>query len=103
LNNAVPKEPFFFLKPTSSYLSSGGKLELPIGVIAHHEGMHVQPLLNTSVTVPIFRIRQLNLAWLLAKKDGTSHNPMPIRMFLVMVSHILPGHADELLILIAFA
>ncbi|KAL1761337.1 hypothetical protein FB107DRAFT_255191, partial [Schizophyllum commune] len=37
LNNAAPKEPFFFLKPTSSYISSGGKLEIPRGVIAHHE------------------------------------------------------------------
>ena len=38
LNNAVPKEPFFFLKPTSSYLPSGGKVEIPRGIIAHHEG-----------------------------------------------------------------
>ncbi|KAF9014192.1 hypothetical protein BDQ17DRAFT_1231191 [Cyathus striatus] len=37
LNNAVPKEPFFFLKPTSSYLLSGGKMEIPQGVLAHHE------------------------------------------------------------------
>ncbi|TRM61243.1 hypothetical protein BD626DRAFT_501895 [Schizophyllum amplum] len=37
LNNAAPKEPFFFLKPTSSYIGSGGKLEIPRGVIAHHE------------------------------------------------------------------
>jgi len=37
LNNAVPKEPFFFLKPTSSYVPSGGKLEIPTGIIAHHE------------------------------------------------------------------
>ncbi|CAL1705427.1 unnamed protein product [Somion occarium] len=37
LNNAVPKEPFFFLKPTTSYLPSGGKLEIPRGILAHHE------------------------------------------------------------------
>ncbi|KIM48605.1 hypothetical protein M413DRAFT_437808 [Hebeloma cylindrosporum] len=37
LNNAIPKEPFFFLKPTSSYLASGGKLEIPQGIVAHHE------------------------------------------------------------------
>ncbi|KAK7693896.1 hypothetical protein QCA50_003469 [Cerrena zonata] len=37
LNNAVPKEPFFFLKPTSSYLPSGRKLEIPRGILAHHE------------------------------------------------------------------
>ncbi|KAF8509694.1 hypothetical protein JB92DRAFT_3083729 [Gautieria morchelliformis] len=37
LNNAVPKEPFFFLKPTSSYVATGGKIEIPRGVKAHHE------------------------------------------------------------------
>ncbi|TFY56788.1 hypothetical protein EVG20_g8792 [Dentipellis fragilis] len=37
LNNAVPKEPFFFLKPTSSYLPSGGNIEIPRGIVAHHE------------------------------------------------------------------
>ncbi|KAH6902423.1 mitochondrial protein [Coprinopsis sp. MPI-PUGE-AT-0042] len=37
LGNATPKEPFFFLKPTSSYLPSGGKVEIPRGVVAHHE------------------------------------------------------------------
>ncbi|KAI0797487.1 hypothetical protein C8Q75DRAFT_738347 [Abortiporus biennis] len=37
LKNAVPKEPFFFLKPTTSYLPSGGKLEIPRGILAHHE------------------------------------------------------------------
>ncbi|KAH7889333.1 hypothetical protein F5I97DRAFT_1923886 [Phlebopus sp. FC_14] len=37
LNNTRPKEPFFFLKPTTSYLPSGGKLEIPKGVVAHHE------------------------------------------------------------------
>ena len=38
LNNATPTEPFFFLKPTTSYLPSGGTLEIPRGIIAHHEG-----------------------------------------------------------------
>jgi acylpyruvate hydrolase len=38
LGNAAPKEPFFFLKPTSSYLHSGGKVEIPRGIDAHHEG-----------------------------------------------------------------
>jgi len=42
LNNAMPKEPFFFLKPTSSYNmpeggGKAGKLEIPIGIVAHHE------------------------------------------------------------------
>lgn len=39
LGNKVPKEPFYFLKPTSSYLQHGqGKIEIPRGVVAHHEG-----------------------------------------------------------------
>ncbi|KIP08742.1 hypothetical protein PHLGIDRAFT_23360 [Phlebiopsis gigantea 11061_1 CR5-6] len=37
LNNAIPKEPFFFLKPTSSYLPSGGQVLIPRGITAHHE------------------------------------------------------------------
>ncbi|AAW45982.1 hypothetical protein CNBJ2250 [Cryptococcus deneoformans B-3501A] len=38
LGNAIPKEPFFFLKPTSSYLvPDNGPVEIPRGVIVHHE------------------------------------------------------------------
>ncbi|KAK7455141.1 hypothetical protein VKT23_011012 [Stygiomarasmius scandens] len=37
LSNATPKEPFFFLKPTTSYVTSGGQVEIPSGIIAHHE------------------------------------------------------------------
>ncbi|GAA5877369.1 hypothetical protein JCM3774_003575 [Rhodotorula dairenensis] len=38
LNNATPTEPFFFLKPTSSYaLSADGKVEIPGGITCHHE------------------------------------------------------------------
>lgn len=37
LNNAIPREPFFFLKPTTSYLPSGGNVEIPRGIVAHHE------------------------------------------------------------------
>ncbi|PWN28325.1 hypothetical protein BDZ90DRAFT_278700 [Jaminaea rosea] len=37
LNNAVPTEPFFFLKPTSSYVDNGGVIEIPKGVVAHFE------------------------------------------------------------------
>ncbi|KAJ8517206.1 hypothetical protein ONZ45_g5582 [Pleurotus djamor] len=37
LNNKVPKEPFFFLKPTSSYVFNGGHIEIPKGIVAHHE------------------------------------------------------------------
>lgn len=37
LNNAVPTEPFFFLKPTSSYIENNATIEIPKGVIAHYE------------------------------------------------------------------
>ncbi|KIY72269.1 hypothetical protein CYLTODRAFT_367819 [Cylindrobasidium torrendii FP15055 ss-10] len=36
--NAPPNsEPWFFLKPTTSYLSNGGTIEIPQGVEMHHE------------------------------------------------------------------
>ncbi|CAO3646834.1 unnamed protein product [Mucor hiemalis] len=37
LGNAVPQSPFFFLKPTSSYLENGGAIEIPRGCEVHHE------------------------------------------------------------------
>ena len=40
LNNAVPKEPIIFLKPTTSYVASGGNVEIPKGILAHYEGPH---------------------------------------------------------------
>lgn len=38
LGNTAPKEPFFFLKPTTSYLPSGGSVLIPQGINAHYEG-----------------------------------------------------------------
>ncbi|KAH9917440.1 uncharacterized protein B0H18DRAFT_1087085 [Fomitopsis serialis] len=37
LSNDAPKEPMFFIKPTTSYLPSGGNVEIPRGVTAHYE------------------------------------------------------------------
>ncbi|KAF8940264.1 hypothetical protein BGZ58_007155 [Dissophora ornata] len=37
LGNAVPKAPFFFLKPTSSYIANGESIEVPEGCEVHHE------------------------------------------------------------------
>ncbi|KZT09560.1 uncharacterized protein LAESUDRAFT_735239 [Laetiporus sulphureus 93-53] len=37
LSNDAPTEPMFFLKPTTSYLPSGGSVEIPQGVLAHYE------------------------------------------------------------------
>ena len=45
LNNAVPKEPIIFLKPTTSYVASGGNVEIPRGILAHYEGRYMFKLL----------------------------------------------------------
>ncbi|SAM00058.1 hypothetical protein [Absidia glauca] len=37
LGNAVPTAPFYFLKPTSSYLANNGTIEIPQGCQVHHE------------------------------------------------------------------
>ncbi|KAF9364602.1 Acylpyruvase fahd1, mitochondrial [Mortierella sp. NVP85] len=37
LGNAVPKAPFFFLKPTSSFIANGQNIEVPRGCEVHHE------------------------------------------------------------------
>ncbi|PVU90930.1 hypothetical protein BB559_003484 [Furculomyces boomerangus] len=37
MNSLPPKEPMFFLKPTTSYISSPGKILLPKGQLIHHE------------------------------------------------------------------
>lgn len=37
LGNTIPEKPFFFLKPTTSYVHSPGKVEVPRGTIVHHE------------------------------------------------------------------
>ncbi|KAG0341502.1 hypothetical protein BG004_006010, partial [Podila humilis] len=37
LGNAVPTSPFFFLKPTSSYITDGQSIEIPAGAEVHHE------------------------------------------------------------------
>ncbi|MBW0490561.1 hypothetical protein O181_030276 [Austropuccinia psidii MF-1] len=37
LNNQAPSKPFFFLKPTTSYISKGQNIEVPVGINCHHE------------------------------------------------------------------
>ncbi|KXN70642.1 hypothetical protein CONCODRAFT_39208 [Conidiobolus coronatus NRRL 28638] len=37
LSDAIPKYPFFFLKPTSSYLANKGSIEVPKGCEVHYE------------------------------------------------------------------
>ena len=64
LNNSIPKEPFFFLKPTSSYLPSqtpGAKMEIPRGVLAHHEG-YFTPVFRSPFFSRLTKQPQSNLA-----------------------------------------
>jgi len=37
LGNTIPSSPFFFLKPTSSYLIMGHAIQIPKGTEVHHE------------------------------------------------------------------
>lgn len=37
LSNKTPSKPFFFLKPTSSFVRHGEPIVLPIGAEVHHE------------------------------------------------------------------
>jgi len=37
LGNQVPSEPFFFIKPTSSYVRAGSPIFLPKNCVLHHE------------------------------------------------------------------
>jgi 2-keto-4-pentenoate hydratase/2-oxohepta-3-ene-1,7-dioic acid hydratase in catechol pathway len=61
LKNVTPTEPFFFLKPTTSYLPNGGAIEIPAGIHAHHEGRSIfrRRFKNSRLT----SFLQLNLPW----------------------------------------
>ncbi|KAG0143344.1 hypothetical protein CROQUDRAFT_672992 [Cronartium quercuum f. sp. fusiforme G11] len=37
LKNEAPSSPFFFLKPTTSYAFNGQNIEIPRGILCHHE------------------------------------------------------------------
>jgi len=37
LKNQTPSKPFFFLKPTTSYITRGQRIEIPAGIDCHHE------------------------------------------------------------------
>lgn len=37
MKSVTSAEPWFFLKPTTSYLQNGGTVEIPKGVDMHHE------------------------------------------------------------------
>ena len=36
---ATPTKPFFFFKPTTSYITQGQSIEVPPGADVHHEGI----------------------------------------------------------------
>jgi acylpyruvate hydrolase len=55
LNNAVPTEPFFFLKPTTSYIANNGTVEIPKGIVAHYE-------VELGVVIGSARVRDVSAA-----------------------------------------
>ncbi|PSR77573.1 hypothetical protein PHLCEN_2v7763 [Hermanssonia centrifuga] len=76
LNNAVPKEPFFFLKPTTSYLLTGEKVEIPRGITAHHEGSRSSRYPQQFMALGIDSESQLNSALSLVNGDEISPRQM---------------------------
>jgi acylpyruvate hydrolase len=38
LGSLLPKVPLLFLKPSSSIIQSNESIEIPVGLIVHHEG-----------------------------------------------------------------
>ncbi|CAH7670569.1 hypothetical protein BY996DRAFT_6417647 [Phakopsora pachyrhizi] len=49
LNNKVPKNPFFFLKPTTSYLKSNQNIQIPKNIVCHHE-VELGVIIGRSIT-----------------------------------------------------
>ncbi|KAI8058388.1 hypothetical protein BDF22DRAFT_739795 [Syncephalis plumigaleata] len=73
LGNAIPKAPFFFLKPTSSYVTSPGKIEIPKGCIVHHEVELGVVIGKTGRDIPAVEANQYVAGYVLAdivKKKG---------------------------------
>lgn len=80
LNNAIPSEPFFFLKPPSSIIADGEPVECPRGVTLHHEGRQgglavgsaKSRRVQADIDQALSRCAQLSLAWLLERLEGRS-------------------------------
>lgn len=101
LNNAIPTEPFFFLKPVSSYVNNDQTIEIPKGVVAHFEGEYSQEPglllaiakwmlllssqcidchpLDSRLCISSAHVSLPQSSWLLssAGRAGTSKRPMP--------------------------
>jgi hypothetical protein len=45
LGNAVPDKPLLFLKPPSSIVLEPKPIEIPKGVVVHHESTHILSML----------------------------------------------------------
>ena len=81
LGNAIPEKPFFFLKPTTSYVHSPGKVEIPRGTIVHHESRDTL----ISGPTPALSQMQLSLEWSLDIQVVTSKQPTQNPIFQDMV------------------
>jgi hypothetical protein len=83
LGNTVPPEPFFFLKPTTSYLT-GKRFEVPKGVLVHHEGAFTQ-LQGHDGEMYKTNTLQLSLVLLLERQEETflNHKQTPTSLDIV--------------------
>lgn len=68
LGNKAPTEPFYFLKPTSSYLPSGGQIRVPKGIHAHYEGLSrlKKSAMKIDRLSDVAHIPCLQLSWVLS-------------------------------------
>ncbi|KAI8850296.1 hypothetical protein BC829DRAFT_389721, partial [Chytridium lagenaria] len=73
LGNAVPKEPFFFLKPVSSYVKAPGSIEIPKGVNVHHEIELGVVIGKDGRDIPAEKFDEFVAGYVLAI-DGTARN-----------------------------
>ena len=101
LNNAIPKEPFFFLKPTSSYLPSGGQVLIPRGITAHHEGEATKlcPLVEPVTLTQPHVLTVTSRTWPRHRQDRPRHCAggrarTHCRLRCVFLPHAVPACAD---------
>lgn len=78
MKSAIPKEPIFFLKPTSSYVLEPHPIMVPEGHDVHHEGrmgpLRGRACMQLEGAVVAQRCRQLpSGAWRRHWKKGTQH------------------------------
>ena len=88
LGNAIPQEPFFFLKPTTSYIRSGSKIEIPLGgqATVHHEiesfESYIVGMLTNLGQLPLTRIHNMLKMYTGGSDVKYSKTPQQLGVFL---------------------